>query len=181
MDININQLIQKDKTFSDSEFKSKVENQFMQIFLAITTGKIERVKHFVNEETYNQLEMIVKSNEANNVIHFYEEPNVSNICINRIIEEEEDFIIETTLLFKAYDYFARKSDFKFISGVKDYRKETVRRVIFKKYKNAKEFGIQRKCPSCGNTMDTNYSGLCPYCNTTFNLYAYDWVIIYLDL
>lgn len=181
MDITINELIEKDKTFSESEFKSKVENQFMQIFLAITVGKIERIDHFVNDEVYAQLKAVVEDNAAKNVIHFYEEPNVSNININRIIEEEDSFIIETSLLFKAYDYFASKDDLRLRSGTKDYRMERVHRVVFKKLKSAKEFGIQRKCPTCGNTMDTNYSGMCPYCKTIFDLESYDWVITFLDL
>lgn len=181
MDITINELIEKDKTFSESEFKSKVENQFMQIFLAITVGKIERIDHFVNDEVYAQLKEVVEDNAAKNVIHFYEEPNVSNININRIIEEEDSFIIETSLLFKAYDYFESKDDLRLLSGTKDYRMERVHRVVFKKLKSAKEFGIQRKCPTCGNTMDTNYSGMCPYCKTIFDLESYDWVITFLDL
>ena len=181
MDITISELVGKDRTFSESEFKSKVENQFMQIFLAITTGKIERIKHFVSDEVYAQLEAVVKMNAANNVIHFYEEPNVSNINIQRISEEDDEFVIETSLLFKAYDYYANKTDLRIVSGNKDYRLERVHRIVFRKFKSAKEFGIQRKCPSCGNTMDTNYSGICPYCNTVFNLYAYDWIITFLDL
>ena len=125
MEITINELIEKDKTFSESEFKSKVENQFMQVFLAVTVGKIERIDHFVNDEAYARLKAIVEDNAAKNVIHFYEEPNVSNININRIVEEEDCFIIEASLLFKAYDYFASKGDLKFISGNKDYRTDTL--------------------------------------------------------
>jgi predicted lipid-binding transport protein (Tim44 family) len=181
MEITINELIEKDKTFSESEFKSKVENQFMQIFLAVTVGKIERIDHFVNDEVYARLKAIVEDNAAKNVIHFYEEPNVSNINISRIIEEEDSFTIEANVLFKAYDYFASKGDLKFISGNKDYRTETVHRIFFKKMKSAREFGIQRKCPTCGNTLDTNYSGLCPYCKTVFDLETYDWVITFLDI
>ena len=181
MDISINELIEKDKTFSESEFKSKVENQFMQIFLAVTVGKIERIDHFVNDEVYARLKAIVEDNAAKNVIHFYEEPNVSNISINRIVEEDDSFIVEATVLFKAYDYFASKGDMKFLSGNKDYRTETVRRIVFKKMKSAREFGIQRKCPNCGNTLDINYSGVCPYCKTVFDLETYDWVIIFLDI
>ena len=155
MDISINELIEKDKTFSESEFKSKVENQFMQIFLAVTVGKIERIDHFVNDEVYARLKAIV--------------------------EEDDSFIVEATVLFKAYDYFVSKGDMKFLSGNKDYRTETVRRIVFKKMKSASEFGIQRKCPNCGNTLDINYSGVCPYCKTVFDLETYDWVIIFLDI
>ena len=115
MDITLNELIEKDKTFSESEFKSKVENQFMQIFLAVTVGKIERIDHFVNDEVYARLKAIVEDNTAKNVIHFYEEPNVSNISLNRIVEEDDSFIIEATVLFKAYDYFANKGDLKWVS------------------------------------------------------------------
>ena len=137
MEITINELIEKDKTFSESAFKSKVENQFMQIFLAITVGKIERIDHFVNDEVYARLKAIVEDNAAKNVIHFYEEPNVSNINICRIIEEDDSFTIEANVLFKAYDYFASKGDLKFISGNKEYRTETVRRIFFKKMKSAR--------------------------------------------
>ena len=48
-------LLKQDPEYSEAKFKSKVENEFVQIKLSMVTGKTEKIKHFVNEEVYNKI------------------------------------------------------------------------------------------------------------------------------
>ena len=56
----LDNLIREDSEFSESKFKSKVENEFIQIRMSIVTGKTERIKHFVNDETYEKIVAIFR-------------------------------------------------------------------------------------------------------------------------
>ena len=53
MGTTLENLLKEDSDFSESKFKSKVENEFVQIKLSIVTGKTEKIKHFVNDETFD--------------------------------------------------------------------------------------------------------------------------------
>ena len=43
-------------------------------------------------------------------------------------------------------------------------------------KNAKETGIIKECPNCGASIDSNNTGVCPYCRSVYNLKDYDWIL-----
>ena len=34
----------------------------------------------------------------------------------------------------------------------------------------------KKCPSCGANIDSNNTGICSYCGTSYNLEDYDWIL-----
>ena len=51
----LNSLIKQDAEFSLAKFKSKVENEFIQIMLSMVTRKTENVKHFVSDEVYEKI------------------------------------------------------------------------------------------------------------------------------
>ena len=48
-------LVKQDDEFSESKFKSKVENEFIQIMLSMVSRKTLPVRHFVNEEVYEKI------------------------------------------------------------------------------------------------------------------------------
>lgn len=177
----LDNLIREDSEFSESKFKSKVENEFIQIRMSIVTGKTERIKHFVNDETYEKIVAKVEDDKANNRIQMYDELNVSNVTFTNIKELDDCFEIEVKLHSKALDYYLNRETRKFLSGNNSYRTEKDHTIVFKKIKNNKALGVARKCPGCGASLDLNKTGVCEYCGTIFNLEKYDWVITYMDL
>ena len=62
MSLDLQNLIKQDSEFTESKFRSKVENEFIQIISAIMVGKIERIHHFVNEEVYIKIKNRVIEN-----------------------------------------------------------------------------------------------------------------------
>ena len=48
----LDNLVKQDSEFSESKFKSKVENEFIQIMLSMVSRKTLPVRHFVNDEVY---------------------------------------------------------------------------------------------------------------------------------
>lgn len=174
-------LLKQDSDFSESKFKSKVENIFVQIKLSMVTGKTEKIHHFVNDETYNKIIQKVEDDKNNNRIQLYDELNVADIQIVKIEELDDCFKIEVNLQSKALEYYISRDTRKFISGNKDSRIQRMNKLVFTKIKDSKDMGTARKCPSCGANIDVNKNGQCAYCGAIFNLQNYDWVITYMDI
>lgn len=174
-------LIKHDSDFAESKFKSKVENTFVQIKLAIVTGKIEKIDHFVNDETYEKIKRKVESDKENNRIHIYDELNVSNVEIIGVEELNDCFKITVKVHSKALEYYIDRESKKYISGNNHSRTEKDTIIEYTKMKNAQEYKVVRKCPTCGAAIDVNANGQCSYCHTIFNLEKYDWVITKMEI
>lgn len=174
-------LIKYDEDFAESKFKSKVENTFVQIKLAIVTGKIEKIDHFVNDETYEKIKQKVNEDKENNRIQIYDELNVSNVEIINIEEQNDRFKITVKVHSKALEYFIDRDTRKYLSGDNYIRTERDSIIEYTKMKNAQSYKVVRKCPTCGAIIDVNANGQCSYCHTIFNLEKYDWVITKMDI
>ena len=74
------------------------------------------------------------------------------------------------------DYQVDKTTGKYVSGINDRRVEKEQYLTFSKIKNAKETGIIKECPNCGASIDSNNTGVCPYCRSVYNLKDYDWIL-----
>lgn len=181
MDEVLEKLIAQDSDYSESKFKSKVENTFVQIKLAMVTGKIEKIDHFVNDEIYEKIKLKVEDDKANNRIQIYDELNVSNVSIMNIVELNDCFKITVKVHSKALEYYIDRENKKFISGNNQIRTERDTIIEYTKMKNAQEYKVVRKCPTCGAVIDVNANGKCSYCHTIFNLEKYDWVITKMDI
>lgn len=174
-------LISQDSEFSEAKFKSKVENEFVQIMLSMVTGKTERIKHFVNNETYSKIVQKVENDIANNRIQMYDELNVANVDLVNIQELDDRFQINVSVHSKALDYYLDRTTRQFLSGNNTNRIERDIDIVFQKIKNNKALGNSRKCPSCGASIDINNSGKCIYCGAIFPLENYDWVITFMNI
>lgn len=174
-------LIKYDSDFAESKFKSKVENMFVQIKLSMVTGKIEKIDHFVNDQTYEKIKQKVDTDKENNRIQIYDELNVAGVQIRNIEELQDSFQIEVVVHSKALEYYIRKDNKQFLSGDKNLRTDRFTNITLKKMKNAQKYKAVRKCPTCGADVDVNLNGQCSYCHTIFNLEKYDWVIVEMEI
>lgn len=146
----LEKLINHDPDYAESKFKSKVENTFVQIKLAIVTGKIEKIDHFVNDEIYDKIKQKVEEDKANNRIQIYDELNVSNVEIINIEELSDRFIITVKVHSKALEYFIDRDTRKYLSGDNYIRTERDSFIEYTKMKNAQSYKVVRKCPTCGD-------------------------------
>lgn len=181
MESVLENLLKQDAEFSESKFKSKVENMFVQIKLSIVTGKTEKIEHFVNEETYKKILDKVNSDKNKNQIQLYDELNVADIQIENIEELENCFRINVNLHSKALEYLITRDTKKYISGDRECRAKHMNTLVLTKNKLTKDLTAARKCPSCGANIDINKNGQCEYCGAIFKLENYDWVISYMDI
>ncbi len=182
--INMEDLIQKiiteDKDFSESKFKAKADNIFIQVYTAVMKKDLTRVKHFLSEDLYKKFEQKIQMLDDEGLIQVYGELNVSDTEIVRIIENDVSYEIEVRLLTKYLDYKLDKQTRNIVSGNDEVRIIKNMRLVFSKRKNAKNLGVARKCPGCGANMDIAINGKCEYCGSIFKLEEYDWVLIEIE-
>lgn len=173
----IPKIVTEDKDFSESKFKAKADNIFIQVYTAVMKKDLTRVKHFLSEELYQEFEQKIKRLDDLGVIQVYGELNVSDTDITKIIENDDNYQIEVRLVTKYLDYKLDKQTRNMVSGNDEVRVIKNMKLVFSKRKNAKSLGTARKCPGCGANMDISMNGKCEYCGAIFKLEEYDWVLI----
>ena len=174
--MTIEELKKVDQTFDESGFIAKVDNTFIMLHSAIMLGDLERVKHKLTDELILFYEEKIKDLNKKNYRQMYDEINVKSTEIESILEEEDKYVINVLLVSRYMEYIVDKSTLKFISGVNDHRLEKDNYLTFTKRKNSKNEAIARKCPGCGANINTNFSGRCEYCGTTYDSVNYDWIL-----
>ena len=154
--------------FNEAMFKTKVDNIFVKLYTCIMKGNLTDVRHFISEELYNNY--INKINEliSHNKRQMYDEINVKNTMIinMKILEDKE--IIDVEIVSRYMDYIIDINTGDLISGDDTRRIERRNILRFEKKLNTKDFGIVRKCPGCGASINVNNTGKCEYCDTIFN-------------
>lgn len=167
--------------FNEAMFKTKVDNIFVKLYTCIMKGDLTDVRHFISEELYNNY--INKINEliSHNKRQMYDEINVKNtMIINRKILEDKE-IIDVEIVSRYMDYIIDINTGYLISGDDTRRIERRNILRFEKKLNTKDFGIVRKCPGCGASINVNNTGKCEYCDTIFNLDDYDYILVSINV
>lgn len=167
--------------FNEAMFKTKVDNIFVKLYTCIMKGDLTDVRHFISEELYNNY--INKINEliSHNKRQMYDEINVKNtMIINRKILEDKE-IIDVEIVSRYMDYIIDINNGDLISGDDTRRIERRNILRFEKKLNTKDFGIVRKCPGCGASINVNNTGKCEYCDTIFNLDDYDYILVSINV
>lgn len=178
--MSIQELINKDKTFSESGFIAKVDNTFIMLLTAIMTDNLRRVEHKISGDLFNRYSSLLKELNNNNERQMYDELNVKSTSIESIDINEGKYVITVLLTSRYMDYKIDKTTGKCVSGINDRRIQKDNRLTFKKSINAKEEGLARKCPGCGANVDANNSGKCLYCGTIYNTESYDWILTNIE-
>ena len=167
--------------FNEAMFKTKVDNIFVKLYTCIMKGDLTDVRHFISEELYNNY--INKINEliSHNKRQMYDEINVKNtMIINRKILEDKE-IIDVEIVSRYMDYIIDINTGDLISGDDTRRIERRNILRFEKKLNTKDFGIVRKGPGCGASINVNNTGKCEYCDTIFNLDDYDYILVSINV
>lgn len=174
--MGIEELINKDSTFSESGFIAKVDNTFIMLLTAIMTDNMQRVKHKISDDLFLKYSNILNELNKNNVRQMYDELNVKSTKILSINQDSDKYIIRVLLISKYMDYKIDKTTLKLVSGFNDHRIEKENYLTFEKSINAKVEGTARKCPGCGANIDANNTGKCAYCGTIYDSISYDWIL-----
>ena len=175
----MNEILKYDPEFTESKFKTYVDNVFIQLHMAVVTKELENIKHFVSDEVYNKYKQIVDNLEKKHLIQMYDEINVAQTDILGYQVTATDMIIEVNLISRYLDYLMDEEG-NYVSGNTNVRSEKNNHLTFTKKINYKESKAVRKCPGCGASIDVNAGGKCAYCGTIYNLEDKDWVLTSIE-
>lgn len=167
--------------FNEAMFKTKVDNIFVKLYTCIMKGDLTDVRHFISNELYNNYMNKINELISHNKRQMYDEINVKNtMIINRSILEDKE-IIDVEIVSRYMDYIIDINTGDLISGDDTRRIERRNILRFEKKLNTKDFGIVRKCPGCGASININNTGKCEYCDTIFNLDDYDYILVSINV
>lgn len=175
----MSEILKYDSEFSESKFKTYVDNVFIQLHLAVVTKELENVKHFLSAEVYNLYKQKVDNLTQRHLIQMYDEINVAQTEILNYQVTNTDMIIKVYILSRYLDYLMDE-DGNYVSGDTDVRSERANYLTFTKKINHEKTGSVRKCPGCGASIDVNASGKCAYCGTIYDLEDKDWVLTSIE-
>ena len=161
--------------FNEAMFKTKVDNIFVKLYTCIMKGNLTDVRHFISEELYNNY-----INKINELISHNKRQIKNTMIINRKILEDKE-IIDVEIVSRYMDYIIDINTGDLISGDDTRRIERRNILRFEKKLNTKDFGIVRKCPGCGASINVNNTGKCEYCDTIFNLDDYDYILVSINV
>lgn len=172
----LEELKKLDSTFTESMFKTKVDNIFVLMMSAIMFKDMSRVYSSLNEDMRNQIQNRINELLNNNEIQMYDELNVKHTEIGNVQILEDRYVIEVILTSRYMDYKLDNTTKKFKSGNNSSRIEKRNRLLFEEKRDHKSLGIATKCPNCGANIDYNYSGVCEYCKAQMPKEDYDWIL-----
>ena len=160
---------------NDLELKSKFSNIFIMLLLAIQTGDLDNVKHFLSDELYEKYKTMIDEDKRRNEMHCFDEANVKSIAIHKRYVEGEYEIVKVFLTSRYMDYYINLDTGKTVRGVDDHREEKDHVLVFKKRTDAVK-GAVVKCAGCGANLDVNFTGKCEYCGTVHSAEDYDYIL-----
>ena len=172
----MNELINLDPTFTESSFKTKIDNIFVMLHMSIMTDNMKRVDHFVSDSVYQEFNNRLSILNNNNERQMFDEINVKSTDIINVDITDTKYIITVKIVSRYMDYIIDKETGNYKRGNNTSRVEKENILVFEKNRGAKTQGVVRFCPNCGHPMDVNKSGYCEYCHSTYNQENYDWVL-----
>lgn len=176
----MNELIKYDSSFNEAMFITKSNNIFIMLYTSIMMDDLDRVRHFISAELEEKYEAVLRELNSKNLRQMYDELNVKTNTITGIKIENNEAIINTTLVSRYMDYKIDKDSGEKVSGDDTKRIEKTNYLVFKKTLGNNYNGIDRKCPGCGANISVNTNGKCEYCGSIFNVENYDWILTSLD-
>ena len=165
-----------DSNFNESVFINKADRIFIMILDAIMEKNINNIKHYISDNVYNDLNQLVSSYNEKNIIRIFDEMNIKSTEIMNVNIYDNKLFITVKLISRYMDYFIDPDTGNYISGINDHRIETEHIIEFVKNIDAKEIGITINCNTCGNSMNVNDSGICPFCKNIIDMSKYDYII-----
>lgn len=176
----MNELINLDPTFTESAFKTQIDNMFVMLHMSYMTSNLKRVAHFISKDVYEEYQKKLEELNSKNLRQMYDELNVKSTDIVDIKISEEKFIIKVKLISRYMDYIVDKTTNKLVSGNNKSRVEKTNFLTLEKIRNFKIASIIKKCPNCGASISVNTSGVCPFCRNIYNQSDYSWILTHIE-
>ena len=164
---------------TDSELTAKFSNIYINLLYCVMTKDLNKVRHFLGEQVALKYQGLIDALIANNETQLYDELNVGKIDIIDRKEQDNKKIITVKILSRYMNY-KLDSNGNYKSGNNKFREEHENILTFVKDIDATSKNYYR-CKYCGNNLDINFTGECPYCNKVYNMEDHDYQLIDIEV
>lgn len=171
------ELVEKDSTFSESQFLREADNVFIMVLSSVMIDNIERVKYMIGEELYQKYAEELEKLNSENQRQMYDEMNIKLTHIEDVNEDEENFILKVLLISSYKEYIVNKDTLKYISGNKDTKITKYNRLTFMKNKNCNS-SDKKICKICGKENPIN-AEKCDSCEKEFEVNI-GWILTNIE-
>ena len=89
----MNDLVSLDPTFTESSFKTKVDNIFVMLHMSLMTDNMKRVDHFISDNVYEEFSNRLNVLNSNNERQMFDELNVKSTDIIKVDITNDKYII----------------------------------------------------------------------------------------
>ena len=131
----LDEIIKLDSTFTESSFKTKVDNIFVMLHTSLMTDNLKSVAHFINDKVYSEFDNRLQELNNNNRRQMFDELNVKSTEIENVEITNDKYIITVRLISRYLDYIMDKNSGKVISGDTYERVEKTNILTFEKSRN----------------------------------------------
>lgn len=176
----IKEIMKYDNTFNESEFISKVDRIFIMFLDSIMHKDVTMVDHYASDTICSYVSNLITEYSQKKVIRLFDEANIKSTDILDFKILDNKYIIKVELISRYKDYFIEEESGSYVSGIDDHRIETKHILTFEKSVNAIDSGIVTSCTNCGNSVNANEVGVCPFCNKVISMEKYEYILTEID-
>lgn len=174
------EILKYDKSFNESEFISKVDRIFIMFLDSIMHKDVTMVDHYASDQVCSYISSLIDEYVKNKIIRIFDEANIKSTRIIDFKIINNKFIIKVELISRYMDYFIDEEMGNYVRGVNNHRIETAHILTFEKFITAVDTGIVTSCTNCGNSINANVNGVCPFCNKVVAMEKYEYILTEID-
>ena len=128
------------------------------------------------DKIFNLGKAIIDGAESMGCVRMFDEFNIRNSKIRDIEYKDDKFYAYVAMDVLYMDYYLSKTSGNVVDGNNQKRTAHTYTMVFSKERTAKEQILVKTCPNCGASLNTNETGICPYCHSVYNQEDHDWVL-----
>ena len=173
-------LKEEDPMFSDTNFKEKLSNLYVQMQNCCTAKDIEPLRPYLTDNLYNQfnrqIEMLKQTNRTNRIDRIA----VLEVELLGYTDDSVNDTVYAQLKTRITDYIIDDKTGAVVSGSNTAEKFMVYEWALIRSKGKKtDASVESKivnCPNCGAPVNLNHTAKCEYCGTVIASADFDWTL-----
>ncbi len=176
----VNEYLKLDPTFSESQFKEKLANMFVQFQNGWQDKNLEPLRPYMSDAYYAQMDRQLDSYRRDKRTKMIERIAVLSVDISGWKQESGNDVMIARLKTRFTTYTVDDNTGNILQGSKtaekfmDYEWQLLRS---SGKTTVAEGGVKvQNCPNCGATININRTAKCEYCGSIVTVDSYDWVV-----
>ena len=168
-----------DPAFDQAGFLAGAERAFFLVQQAWTERKPELSRQVMADGVWAQHKAQIEGYLADGKRNVLDDLSVGSATITAATSDQSYDTVTVRFLAACADYDVDVASGRVVRGdrqVRQWREDWV----FQRSAEATTRGdggtLQRRCPNCGAPLETDLSGVCPYCRVAVMSGKYDWVL-----